>query len=279
MPELPEVETYAKQLRPHLVGRQFTHVNVLWPRTVAIPEADKLPTQLAGQKVERVGRRGKYLRFWLDSGDQLLIHLKMSGRLRIEGAETPHHRHDRVMFGMDNGQEMRFNNMRKFGRVYLIPWGDQRCSPLHQLGPEPLGEDFTLEEFARRFEPRSGRLKPLLLNQGFLAGLGNIYVDEVLFQAHIHPERKANTLTGHEVTALYQAIRTTLQQSIAFLGTSFDPVYTGGLRESAATYQNYLQVYQRTGQSCPRCGQTIERITMGGRGTHLCPKCQKKDAF
>jgi formamidopyrimidine-DNA glycosylase len=279
MPELPEVETYARQLRPHLVGRQFTYVNVFWPRTVAVPEAAKLPAQLAGQKVERVGRRGKYLRFWLDSGDQLLIHLKMSGRLRIEGAEIPPNPHDRVIFGLDNGQEMRFNNMRKFGRVYLIPWRDQQCSPLQQLGPEPLGEDFTLEGFARRIEQRSGGLKPLLLNQSFLAGLGNIYVDEVLFQAHIHPERKANTLTSHEVAALYQAIRATLQQSIASLGTSFDPVYTGGLRESAATYQNYLQVYQRTGESCPRCGQTIERITMGGRGTHLCPKCQRKEAF
>ena len=279
MPELPEVETYARQLRPHLVGRDFTYVNVFWPRTVAIPEADKLPIQLAGQKIERVGRRGKYLRFWLDSGDQLLIHLKMSGRLRIEGAEIPPHPHDRVIFGLGNGQEMRFNNMRKFGRVYLIPWRDQRCSPLHQLGPEPLGEAFTLEGFAKRIEQRTGRLKPLLLNQSFLAGLGNIYVDEVLFQAHIHPERKANTLTGQELTALYQAIRVTLEQSIASLGTSFDPVYTGGLRESAATYQNYLQVYQRTGESCPRCGQTIERITMGGRGTHLCPKCQRKDAF
>ena len=279
MPELPEVETYARQLRPHLVGRQFTYVNVLWPRTVAIPEADKLPAQLAGQGVERVGRRGKYLRFWLDSGDQLLIHLKMSGRLRIEGTEIPSHSHDRVIFGLDNGQEMRFNNMRKFGRVYLIPLGDQQDSPLHQLGPEPLAEDFALEEFARRLEQRSGILKPLLMNQRFLAGLGNIYVDEALFRAHIHPERKANTLTGHEIAALYQAIRTILQQSIASLGTSFDSIYGGGLRESSATYQNYLQVYQRTGESCPRCGQTIERITVGGRGTHLCPKCQQKDAF
>ena len=121
--------------------------------------------------------------------------------------------------------------------------------------------------------------KPLLLNQRFLAGLGNIYVDEALFQAHIHPERKADTLTGGEIAALYRAIQTILQESIASLGTSFDPIYSGGLRESAATYQNYLRVYQRTGESCPRCGQTIERITVGGRGTHLCSRCQQKDAL
>jgi formamidopyrimidine-DNA glycosylase len=275
MPELPEVETYARQLRPQLVGRRFTQVSVLWPRTVAMPEADELAIQLVGQKVEQIGRRGKYIRFWLDSGDQLLIHLKMSGRLRVEGSDVPPQPHDRVRFWLDNGQELRFNNMRKFGRVYLVPFGGP--SPLHALGPEPLEADFTLDRFADILRRRAGMLKPLLLNQRFVAGLGNIYADEALFLARIHPERRANSLGSDEIGALYHAIRHVLQRSIDCQGTSFDPVYTGGLRESSAVYQEYLQVYQRTGEACPRCAHPIERLTVGGRGTHLCPRCQTKD--
>ena len=275
MPELPEVETYARQLRPQLVGRCFTDVSVTWPRMVAVPEASNLPDRLRGLKIQSVDRRGKYLRLGLNNEAHLLIHLKMSGRLRVESIALPPRTHDRLRFGFDDNRELRFNDPRKFGRVYLLSPADQDRSPLCQLGPEPLDESFTIEEFAQRLKRRSGAIKPLLLNQSFIAGLGNIYVDESLFRAHIHPLRKVDTLTEGEIEALYRAIRHILQQSIDCSGTSLDFVYTGGLRETSATYQDQLQVYQRKQKACTSCGQPIERILVGGRGTHYCPVCQK----
>ncbi len=276
MPELPEVETYARLLRPQLVGRCFTDVSVTWSRMVAIPEAPKLPDRLRGLKIQSVDRRGKYLKLGLNSEAYLLIHLKMSGRLRIEPSTLPPQPHDRVRFGLDDNRELRFNDARKFGRIYLLSPADQDRSPLRQLGPEPLDERFTTEEFAQRFRRRVGAIKPLLLNQGFIAGLGNIYVDESLFRAHIHPLRKVNTLTEGEIEALYWAIRDILQRSIDCSGTSLDSVYTGGLRETSATYQHQLQVYyKRKPKACTSCGQLIERILVGGRSTHYCPVCQQ----
>ena len=274
MPELPEVETYVRHLRPYLVGHAFTYVNAHWARSIAIPGITELPARLVGQSVAQAGRRGKYLRFWLDSGDELLIHLKMSGMLRIDPAQAPVLPHDRVVFGLDGGQELRLNDTRKWGRVYLIGADTRRLSPLEKLGPEPLSDEFTVEEFAQRVHPRSTMIKPLLMNQQVLAGIGNIYADESLFRARIHPKRKASSLSDEETILLYQSIRHVLQRSIECLGTSFDPVYTGGTHEAAACYQDYLQVYQRKGDPCPQCGRPIERQVVAGRGTHLCPHCQ-----
>jgi len=276
MPELPEVETYARQLRPQLLGRSFTHVTVTWPRMVVVPEPQSLPSRLRGLMVQDIVRRGKYLDLELSNETQLLIHLKMSGRLHIEATTVTPQAHDRVCFGLDDGQELRFNDARKFGRVYLLGPHDQDQSPLRQLGPEPLDDAFSIEVFTRRLRRHSGAIKPLLLNQSFIAGLGNIYVDESLFHARIHPVRSVVTLTEQEVVALYQAIRHVLQQSINCLGASFDLVYTGGLREQAATYQYQLQVYGRQGKACMSCGQPIERTIIGGRGTHYCPVCQRR---
>ena len=274
MPELPEVETYVRHLRPHLVGHTFTYVNAHWSRSIAVPNVEEFPHNLIGQQVKQAGRRGKFLRFWLNSGDELLIHLKMSGKLRIEPADVPIQPHDRVVFGLDDGQELRFNDTRKWGRVYLIAAEARQNSPLRKLGPEPLADDFTVEEFAQRIRSRSTMIKPLLMNQEFLAGVGNIYADESLFRARIHPKRKANSLNGEETVLLYQSIRHVLRRSIDCLGTSFDPIYTGGTHEAAACYQDYLQVYQRKGEPCPQCGSPIERQVLAGRGTHLCPHCQ-----
>jgi len=274
MPELPEVETYARQLRPALVNRRFTDACVTWPRMVVVPEAQDLAARLRGLRIESVGRRGKYLTFGLTNHTRMLIHLKMSGRMRVEPAIAPAQVHDRARFGLDDGQELRFNDARKFGRVYVLGPEDEDRSPLLSLGPEPLAEEFTVAQFNDRLQRRSGAVKPLLLNQGFIAGLGNIYVDESLFLARIHPLRRVDTLTEIDIETLFQAIRIVLQQSIDCLGTSFDFVYSGGLHEASATYQCQLQVYQRTGEPCPLCGQKIERMVVGGRGTHYCPHCQ-----
>jgi formamidopyrimidine-DNA glycosylase len=271
MPELPEVETYVRELRPQVVGHRFTSVEVLWPRSVATPDVETFESLLVGLTVERLNRRGKYLNFGLDNGSHLLIHLKMSGRLRVESSGCSRQPHDRVLFGLTGDRQLRFNDMRKFGRVYLVAQEDFVTAA---LGPEPLEADFTLECFASQLKERVATIKPLLLNQTFVAGLGNIYADEVLFRARIHPQRHANRLADEEIRALYDAIQDILRQSIERQGTSFDLVYSGGIREARATYQLHLQVYGRRGQPCPNCGHLIERIIVGGRGTHVCPQCQ-----
>lgn len=270
MPELPEIETYARHLRPYLLGRRVSYLEALWPGSIAVPDAETLKALLTGQRIEAISRRGKFLSFSLDGG-VLLIHLRMTGRFRVEAAASPRQPHDRVIMGLDDGRELRFNDTRKFGRFYFVP---DAALVTANLGPEPLDETLTPAEFRERIRKRSGTVKPLLMNQTFLAGLGNIYTDEALFRARIHPLRKANTLTNEEITALFEAIRHVLQESIAYEGTSLDFVYTGGLREASAAYQSRLQVYGRAGEPCLRCGHILERIVVGGRGTHFCPQCQ-----
>ncbi len=270
MPELPEVETIRRLLAegrrggPPLPGQRITGAQVLWERTVAEPDAALFVARVTGQEILSLGRRGKYLRLNL-SRDVLLIHLRMSGDLWLEPLEEPPHRHHRVIFDLSSGYRLGFNNARKFGRLWLVedpaPW-------LDRLGPEPLDEAFTVADFYARLHPRRRRLKPLLLDQTFLAGLGNIYTDEALHRAHLHPLRIANTLTVQEAAALLDSIRFVLREGLRQNGASIDWVYRGG------GFQNTFQVYQRTGQPCHTCGTPIQRIIVGQRSTHFCPRCQ-----
>lgn len=271
MPELPEVETVARGLEPQLVGRTIGGVTVYWPRTVAIPSVRDFETKLIGRRVVSVGRRGKYVVLQLDRG-YLLIHLKMSGRLMVLPLEEPLDKHTHTLFDLDNGRQLRFRDVRKFGRVYLV---EELAQVTGTLGPEPLDQDFSLKEFQRLLSRRSGRLKPLLLNQQFLAGLGNIYADEALFAAGLHPLRKADTLAPDDQARLYAAIRTVLQRAIDRRGTTLDDGgYTDAAGE-AGEYQFDISVYGRTGEACNVCGGPIEREIVGGRSTHYCPQCQR----
>lgn len=264
MPELPEVETIVRGLQRPLVNRTFTGVTVLWPNAVKTP-LPELKSRLPGQRIESLTRRGKYLQFSLSGGDTLFLHLKMSGELLVESNDEPLHPHMRTIFDLDNQHQLRFKDTRKFGRVYLV---DDPAQVTAQLGPEPLADDFTVEDFIALFAGRRGRLKPLLLNQHFLAGVGNIYGDESCFVARIHPRRQVDTLSETELTRLYQAIRQVLNHGIVHKGASLDEVYKGG------EFQNHFQVYGRAGEPCLRCGTPIERVVLGGRSTHFCPRCQ-----
>ena len=265
MPELPEVETVVRGLRGPLVGRTFTGVIVTWPNSIktSIPE---LQTRLPGQRIEAITRRGKYLQFHLSGGETLLLHLKMSGDLLVEPVDEPRHQHVRTIFGLDNGHELRFKDMRKFGRVYLVNDSHQVTG---KLGPEPLADDFSSQDFKSLFQKRKGRLKPLLLNQEFIAGIGNIYADESCFLAGIDPGRNVDTLTETELEKLYYAIRQALESGIMYKGASLDEIYRGG------EFQNYFQVYGRTDEPCFKCGSLILRTVLGGRSTHFCGQCQK----
>jgi formamidopyrimidine-DNA glycosylase len=270
MPELPEVETVASSLRQPLVGRTFDEVSVDWPRSVARPALDEFGAAIAGRKVVSVGRRGKYVVLELDRG-YLLVHLKMSGRLWVVPGDEPRDKHTHVVFCLDDGHELRFHDTRKFGRVYLV---DDPRIVTAQLGPEPLADEFSLDDLRRLLAHRKGRLKSLLLNQQFLAGLGNIYADEVLFAAWLHPMRRADSLTSGEQARLYEAIRTVLRQAIAAQGTTLnDGGYTDA-RGQAGGYQEQIAVYGRKGQPCLRCHTPIERIVVGARSTYFCPHCQ-----
>lgn len=265
MPELPEVETVVRGLRGPLVGRTFTAVEVRWPNAIKTP-IPELKSRLPGQRIEAITRRGKYLQFQLSTGDTLFLHLKMSGDLLVELASDPIHAHVRTIFELDNGHQLRFKDTRKFGRVYLV---DNPAQVVGKLGPEPLAAEFTPDAFKALFKGRRGRLKPLLLNQEFLAGLGNIYADESCFMARIDPRRQVDTLTRAELHCLFDAIRQALEMGIMHKGASFDKVYRGG------EFQKHFKVYGRKGQPCYECGTPIERIVLGSRSTHFCPQCQK----
>nr|BAL52540.1 formamidopyrimidine-DNA glycosylase [uncultured Chloroflexota bacterium] len=266
MPELPEVETIARNLRPILSGQCIRAVQVLWPGTIAEPSVQSFEQRLPGQTILEVGRRGKYLMLRL-SRDLLLIHLRMSGDLQWRQHGASPQKHDRVLFIPDAAEViLAFHDPRKFGRVWLVQDPEK---VLGGLGPEPLDAQFTSQALEERLRGRDRRLKPLLLDQTFLAGLGNIYADEALHRAGLHPLRVASELTGEEVSRLWQAIRQVLLEGIQRNGASIDWVYRGG------QFQNYFQVYGRAGQPCYRCGQPIERIRLAQRSSYFCRGCQR----
>ncbi len=273
MPELPEVETIVRKLRPHLEGRVFTEVELLWEGVVDRPDAVSLCEQTVGAKIVALGRRGKFLIFTLESGAHLLIHLRMTGKFLVHppGEEPEDDVHTRALFRMDDGTGLVYVDTRKFGRFYLV---DDPEEVVGALGPEPLGESFTAETFAERLVGRRGEIKRLLLNQHFIAGLGNIYVSEALWEAGIHPERTADTLTEEEIRRLHRAITEALRAGICNGGTSLQDrqyVYPDG---ALGRHQERLVVYDREGERCPRCGYTVERIVQGQRSTYFCRVCQ-----
>lgn len=274
MPELPEVETVVRGLRAPLRNRTITNVDVRWKRTIRAPDPERFAQRLQGQTIADVGRRGKWIVLSLrgdDPFDTLLIHLRMTGQLILEPQDRPEGKYARVLIELDDGRRLRFSDMRKFGRMVLT---DRPDEVLGDLGPEPLEDDFTAGRFEKMLVQRRGRIKSLLLNQRFLVGLGNIYANEALWQAGIHPERKANTLSPAEVQRLYEAIRSVLRGAIEKSGTTLgDGIYRQANGE-AGDFAPELTVYGRDGKRCLRCQTTLERIDVGQRSTFICPTCQ-----
>jgi formamidopyrimidine-DNA glycosylase len=270
MPELPEVETIKNLLRqgkgnnPSLLGMVVANAHLLWDRTLAQPSPQEFTPRVIGQRVEEIERRGKFLHFRL-SRDSLLIHLRMSGDLLVRPTDMPVGAYDRLVLDMQEGIRLVFSDPRKFGRVWLV---DQPQAILGALGPEPFDPQLTPEEFHRRLQGHQRRIKPLLMDQSFLAGLGNIYTDEALHLARVHPLQLSNRISLVASARLLESIRNVLVEGIRRNGASIDWVYRGG------DFQNHFRVYQRTGEPCPVCGTPIARIVVGQRGTHYCPQCQ-----
>lgn len=270
MPELPEVETIARFLRqgkediPGILGRKVAAVQVLWERTVAEPEVADFKRQLSGQEIQQINRRGKFLVISLTQ-DTLLIHLRMSGDLFVEPQEQPLAPHHRITLEFVDGWRLAFNDPRKFGRMWLV--ADPQCV-VGTLGPEPFDRSLDGDGFYNRLNKSRRQLKPLLLDQHFLAGMGNIYTDEALHLARLHPLTLSSTISQSQSQDLLHGIRQVLQDGIDRHGTSIDWVYRGG------DYQRFLRVYQRTGEPCPVCGTPVARLVIGQRSTHYCPSCQ-----
>jgi len=274
MPELPEVETVVRDLREHgLEQAVISDVAVRWPRTVG-GAPSRFRRALAGRRIVRVSRRAKYIVVALDSGDRLLIHLRMTGKLRFAGFGERPGKHDHVVIALADGRRLFFNDTRKFGRLQLAP---ADTDPLAGLGPEPLEDAFTREVFRRQLRGKSRLIKPLLLDQTTVAGLGNIYVDEALWQARIHPERRADTLASAEIRRLHAAIRDVLRQAVDNCGTTLGEGKTNFYSVAGHRGRNAdaLKVFRRDGLPCPRCGTLLVRTVVGQRGTHFCPRCQR----
>lgn len=269
MPELPEVESIARRLRPHLLGQVVQEAQLYWNRTLADPSPAKFRSLIRGQEITNVARRAKF--FILHLTDfSLLIHLRMSGDLLIKEGKIKAEKHDRLILKLRpaNAPEgalsnLVFNDTRKFGRVWLTADPEQ---VLGQLGPEPLEREFTPEWLYAALHRRHRQLKPLLLDQTFLAGLGNIYADESLHIARLHPLTLSDSLSMEQAQALHDAVCTVLKEGIQRNGASFDWVYRGGEYE--------FRVYDRAGKPCLVCGTKVERMIVGQRSTHFCPNCQ-----
>ncbi len=274
MPELPEVETTARSLRPRLTGRRVQCVDgVDWPRMLPNTSEEELRAVLIGLAVLSVDRRGKYLLLGFEDDRWLAVHRKMSGNLLLHAADAPYEPHTHLEIGFDDGYLLRFVDARKFGRVYLF---DSRLSldafVAARLGLEPLTE-LDSASLRRMLRGRRGRIKSLLLDQAFIAGVGNLYADEALWLARVHPLRAADSLSSAEIKRLAAAIQEVLTEAIERRGTSFS-----NYRDSDGTpgeNQGHLNVYGRASQPCPRCGTPISRIVIGMRSAHFCPRCQR----
>lgn len=271
MPELPEVETITRRLRegretqPSLIGLKIIDAMLLWNRSLVIPTPYTFLQNVRYQTIKQISRRGKFIRIEL-SNDFLLIHLRMSGDMWVEPGSAPMAPHHRLVLNFNDGWRLALNDPRKFGKVWLVE-DDQMV--LGKLGPEPLDASLTEMRFFKQLQGSRRQIKPLLLDQNFLAGLGNIYTDEALHLAGLHPQMAACNIDEAQSVRLLSAIRQVLNEGIIRQGASIDWVYRGG------DFQNYFRVYQRTGDPCPVCGTRIERILVGQRGTHFCPVCQK----
>ncbi len=269
MPELPEVQTILDALAPLILDREIHSVTALWPPVIDRPERMLFAAWMQGRRVVEVNRRGKYMLFRLDDDRWMIMHLRMTGKVRVVDASQPLRPHDRLLFHLLDGRDWRFEDQRKFGRVYLVESPDE---VIGKLGPEPLSNAFDADYLMRKLARRTAPIKSLLLDQRMVAGIGNIYADESLFRARIHPLRACGSLTRTEIEGLVGAVKAVLVQALAEMGTTLQDYRRPD--GSIGSFQNSLQVFRRTGEPCPTCGAPIQRIVVGGRSTHFCPREQ-----
>lgn len=274
MPELPEVETVRKTLKNLVSHKQIESITIFWPKMIKNPiDVEQFIDALKGETIKDVGRRGKFLIIYTQNF-ALVSHLRMEGKYGLYPKEEPFDKHTHVIFHFTDGSELRYRDVRKFGTMHLYKKGDEfKQPPLIDLGPEPFSDDFTKDYLAEKLRKTTRKVKPALLDQKLFVGLGNIYVDEALFRSGIHPERLANSLTDPEITLLHQEIVKTLDEAVKKGGSTIRS-YVNSQGE-IGMFQLELYAYGRTGEECKKCGTPLEKTTVGGRGTHYCPQCQR----
>ncbi|MDX6556789.1 MAG: formamidopyrimidine-DNA glycosylase [Miltoncostaeaceae bacterium] len=280
MPELPEVETIRRQLAERIPGRTVARAEVLDAKLVSPETPEGFLEQVVGRRIEAVDRRAKYLLLPLDSGDTLTIHLRMTGRLHWRAGEPPEvERHLRARFDLDDGSTLTYGDLRRFGRAWIVPGDleDPEAYWAERAGIEPLTPQFTTRVLTALLEGRRRAVKPVLLDQKLVAGLGNMYVDEALFGARVHPLRPAGDLDPEELKRLHRTIRSVLATAVEAGGASIDS-YRDGLGEKGRM-QDLLKVHLHAGEPCPRCGTTILKTRVAQRGTYWCPTCQVPPAW
>lgn len=274
MPEMPEVETVRRTLAAKITGCKITHVDIKLPRLIKWPSADEFQAIITGRSISLLARQGKYLLLHLDNGIVIIIHLRMTGRLYYVQSSETFDKFTRIVFELDNGDYLLYADTRTLGTLYAMQSEELwRISGLFSMGPEPLSAEFTPEYLQSILKKSKSKIKAVLLNQKYIGGLGNIYVDECLAIGGIHPERMANTLSEDEIEAMYHAINKVIADGIEHGGTTFRD-YRDGMGQSGS-HQNFLQVYGRKGLPCYKCGAPIVKTEVGGRGTHFCSVCQR----
>lgn len=275
MPELPEVEAIKQVLEPQIQGVAINNVVVNRPEVIARPSSNEFCERLAGQTIDCMARRGKFLLIQLESGDRLIIHLRMTGCLLCTPADLPKEKHTHLIFSLSNNKELRFSDTRRFGRLWLIASGETDLySGIGKLGKEPFASDFSAEYLIAHFGKRKKAIKECLLEQSVIAGIGNIYSDEILFTARLYPAQPANSLSEKEWVRLAKVI----PQQLSYFIEKNEMTPDEYLETRGQYYRNtpFLQVYGREGEACPICGETLCRIVIGGRGSTYCPACQKE---
>jgi formamidopyrimidine-DNA glycosylase len=300
MPELPEVETVARDLQRCVAGATIWSAEVRWERTIRHPlPPERFVAEISGATIRRVGRRAKSVLLHLEDGRMMTVALRMTGALIVVPGDAPDDPYVRVVFRLADGRQLRYRDVRKFGRIGLWEGGGlatrrrsrtpsrrgaglrvaESAAPYRvgevfaRHGPEPLSRSFSAARLAERLRGRSARLKTLLMDQSFIAGVGNIYADEALWRARLHPLRAADTLSADEVRRLHRSIRSVLRQGVEHRGSSFSD-YVGADGQPGVNAER-LFVYRRTDEPCLRCGRPIERVVVGQRSTHFCPRCQR----
>ena len=290
MPELPEVETTVRDLERKVRNRTFIDI---WTDSVKMINSplnfEDFKKEIKNEKIQKIWRRGKNIIFELSGGKILLIHQKLTGHLlvgrwkkekgqwksQIKGTlDEPVNRFLHLIFSLDNGEMLGLSDLRKFAKVMLIKKEElENLKDLNELGPEPLDKDFTFEKFKERFKNKKGKIKQVLMDQQVIAGIGNIYSDEILWEAKIHPLRDVGTLNNEELGKIYIAMQKILKKGIELKGESFSDYRTPSGEKG--NYDKFRKVYRREGEKCRRCGEVIQRIKIGERSAHFCPNCQK----
>ncbi len=273
MPELPEVETIRRTLEKLVLNKEIEDVTIYWPKIVKQPDdPEHFRMLLSGESIERIGRRGKFLLFYLNHY-VLISHLRMEGKYRVVPKSKEKDKHTHVIFHFTDGTELRYNDVRKFGTMHVYKIGEEMTkAPLKSVGPDPFEEAYTFDYVKERLKRTTRMIKAALLDQTIISGLGNIYVDEVLFLSKIHPEKRAHLLSEDEVKRIYENVRIVLEEAVRLGGTTIRS-YLNGLGEMGM-FQQRLYAYGQTGKPCQHCQTEIVKIKVAGRGTHICPTCQ-----